>query len=189
MLPPLIQAGKLLGVPEYIEAADTVLSYYRQQDALVPFNRLEHFHAYAMEALWELGEVELATRAMADVARCRRPKGTRIPDYMHVEDLCEAHCLALERLLDGDSSAAYNLGNGNGFSVQEVIDTATRIVVKPIQVKDGARRTGDPASLLADAKTAKQVMGWVRYPELESIIHHAWQWEQRQRRTNLNTNL
>ena len=117
------------------------------------------------------------------------PDGTCIRDYVHVADLCEAHHLALERLLDGASSTAYNLGNGNGFSVQKVIDTAARIVGKPIPVKDGARRAGDPARLVADAQTAKRVLGWVpRYPELETIIRHAWQWEQRQRNINLNIN-
>lgn len=118
------------------------------------------------------------------------PDGTCIRDYVHMTGLCEAHRLALERLLNGAGSAAYNLGNGNGFSVQEVIDTAARIVGKPIPVKDGARRACDPARLVADAKTAKQVLGRVpRYPELETILHHAWQCEQRQRRTNQNTNL
>ncbi len=107
------------------------------------------------------------------------PDGTCIRDYVHVADLCEAHRLALERLLNGAGSFAYNLGNGNGFSVQEVIDTAARITGKPIPVKDGQRRAGDPARLVADAQTAKQSLGWVpSYPELETIIRHAWQWEQ-----------
>ncbi|OGT01362.1 MAG: UDP-glucose 4-epimerase GalE [Gallionellales bacterium RBG_16_57_15] len=107
------------------------------------------------------------------------PDGTCIRDYVHVEDLCEAHRLALERLLNGAGSAAYNLGKGNGFSVQDVIDTAARITGKPIPVQDGARRAGDPARLVADAQTAKQALGWMpRYPELETIIRHAWQWEQ-----------
>ena len=118
------------------------------------------------------------------------PDGTCIRDYMHVADLCKAHRLALERLLNGAGSAAYNLGNGSGFSVQEVIDTAARITGKRIPVKDGARRGGDPARLVADAQTARQVLGWVpRYPELEPIIVHAWQWEQHQRSTNINSNL
>ena len=118
------------------------------------------------------------------------PDGTCIRDYVHVADLCEAHRLALEHLLNGAGSAAYNLGNGSGFSVQEVIDTAVRITGKLIPVKDGPRRGGDPACLVADAQTAKQVLGWVpRYPDLEIIIRHAWQWEQRQRRTNPNIKL
>lgn len=87
VLPPLVQAGKLLGVPEYVETANFVLSYYKQQEALVPFNRLAHFHAYAMEALWEMGEIDLAIQGMADVERCQRPDGS-IPAYPDVEWIC-----------------------------------------------------------------------------------------------------
>lgn len=87
VLPPLIQAGKLLDVPEYVEQADRVLSYYKTQDALVPFNRLSHFHAYAMEALCELGELELARRGMLDVEHCQRADGS-IPAYPDVEWVC-----------------------------------------------------------------------------------------------------
>lgn len=86
-LPPLVQAGKLLGVKEYEDAAAFVLSYYKKQETLVPFNRLSHFHAYAMEALCELGEFELATRGMADVERCQRRDGS-IPAYPDVEWVC-----------------------------------------------------------------------------------------------------
>ena len=86
-LPPLVQAGKLLGVKEYEDAAAFVLSYYKKQETLVPFNRLSHFHAYAMEALCELGELELASRGMADVERCQRRDGS-IPAYPDVEWVC-----------------------------------------------------------------------------------------------------
>ena len=86
-LPPLVQAGKLLGVKEYEDAAAFVLSYYKKQETLVPFNRLSHFHAYAMEALCELGELELASRGMADVERCQRRNGS-IPAYPDVEWVC-----------------------------------------------------------------------------------------------------
>ena len=74
-LPPLAQAGKLLGVKEYEEAANFVLAHYKQRVDLVPFNRLSHFHAYAMEALCEMGELELAAQGMADVERCQRADG------------------------------------------------------------------------------------------------------------------
>jgi len=87
VLPPLVQAGKLLGVPEYLEKADFVLAYYKKQEALVPFNRLSHFHAYAMEALCEMGELELASQGMADVERYQRPDGA-IPAYPDVEWVC-----------------------------------------------------------------------------------------------------
>lgn len=86
-LPPLRAAGKRLGVKEYSDAADFVLAYYKRQEELVPFNRLSHFHAYAMEALCELGELELAAQGMADVARVQRGDGA-IPAYHNVEWVC-----------------------------------------------------------------------------------------------------
>jgi malonyl-CoA O-methyltransferase len=84
---PLVQAGELLRRPRYGEAGRFVLSYYKKQDGLVPFNRLSHFHAYAMEALWELGEVDLASQGMAEVERSQRKDGS-IPAYPDVEWIC-----------------------------------------------------------------------------------------------------
>jgi len=86
-LPPLAEAGRLLNVPEYEDKAKFVLEYYKKQEALVPFNRLSHFHAYAMEALCEMGELELARQGMADVERCQRADGS-IPAYPDVEWVC-----------------------------------------------------------------------------------------------------
>ena len=86
-LPPLIAAGKLLDVPEYIEKAQFVLDYYKRQEDLVPFNRLSHFHAYAMEALCELGELDMARQGMVDVERCQRRDGS-IPAYPDVDWVC-----------------------------------------------------------------------------------------------------
>lgn len=86
-LPPLKHAGQLLGVTEYVDAADFVLSYYKRQNDLVPFNRLTHFHAYAMEALCELGELDLANQGMANVEKCQRPNGS-VPAYPNVEWIC-----------------------------------------------------------------------------------------------------
>lgn len=106
------------------------------------------------------------------------PDGTCIRDYIHVADLCEAHWLALQRLMEGAESAAYNLGNGNGFSVQEVIDAAKYVTDCHIPVIDAPRRPGDPARLVADASMARRHLGWTpKYPDLESIIAHAWQFE------------
>lgn len=104
--------------------------------------------------------------------------GACIRDYIHVMDLCDAHLLALENLLKNLKSKTYNLGNGNGFSVQEVIDTAKKITGKPIKVVNAARRVGDPAVLVADAELAKQELNWQpKYPDLATIIKHSWQWE------------
>ena len=106
------------------------------------------------------------------------PDGTCIRDYIHIEDLCQAHLLAVEQLLNGAESVAYNLGNGTGFSVKQVIDVAEEVVKKPIPVTMGERRSGDPVRLVADSKLAQNRLGWQpQYAQLKTIIEHAWQWE------------
>lgn len=106
------------------------------------------------------------------------PDGTCIRDYIHVEDLCSAHLLALRQLLEGGGSARYNLGNGQGFSVREVIDAAVRVTGIDVPVVVGARREGDPPRLVADATLAGQRLRWQpRYPGLDTIVAHAWDWE------------
>ena len=111
------------------------------------------------------------------------PDGTCLRDYVHVTDLCQAHLLALQALVSGSPSAAYNLGNGNGFSVQQVIDTARRATGRAFGVEDAPRREGDSARLVADARAAKRELGWrPQFAELETIIAHAWNWERRMAR-------
>jgi UDP-glucose 4-epimerase len=106
------------------------------------------------------------------------PDGTCIRDYIHVVDLCSAHLLALHRLQDGCASDSFNLGNGAGFSVQEVIDAARRISARPIAVLEAPRRAGDPARLVADSAKARALLGWVpRHADLDTIIGTAWRWE------------
>ncbi|EDN66459.1 NAD-dependent epimerase/dehydratase [Beggiatoa sp. PS] len=108
------------------------------------------------------------------------PDGTCIRDYIHINDLCQAHLLALEQLLNGAESTAYNLGNGSGFSVKQVIDIAEKVTGKSIPVTMGMRREGDPARLVADSKQAQSLLGWQpQYADLALIISHAWQWEQK----------
>jgi UDP-glucose 4-epimerase len=108
------------------------------------------------------------------------PDGTCIRDYVHVMDLCQAHLLALDALAAGGESDAFNLGNGNGFSVQEVIDAARRVTGRPIAVKEAARRAGDPARLVANSERAKRMLGWQpEFVELDVIVEHAWQWERK----------
>ena len=109
------------------------------------------------------------------------PDGTCIRDYIHINDLCSAHWLALQSLMSGQSSQAYNLGNGNGFSVQEVIDAAKQVTGRHIPVLHAPRRAGDPARLVADATQARQKLGWQpQYADLATIVLHAWAWEQKQ---------
>lgn len=108
------------------------------------------------------------------------PDGTCIRDYIHVSDLCQAHLLALQQLLAGGGSARYNLGNGNGYSVREVIAAARRVSGHPIPVQTGPRRLGDPPVLVADARAARQALGWQpRHADLDTLLAHAWAWEQR----------
>ncbi|MEY2340602.1 UDP-glucose 4-epimerase GalE [Acidithiobacillus sp. IBUN Pt1247-S3] len=106
--------------------------------------------------------------------------GTCIRDYIHVWDLCQAHLLALQHLLNGGQSLALNLGNGQGFSVQEVIDGARRVTGRDIAVRHEPRRAGDPAILVADSTQARARLGWQpEYAELDVILQHAWAWEQK----------
>jgi UDP-glucose 4-epimerase len=108
------------------------------------------------------------------------PDGTCIRDYIHINDLCQAHLLALEYLFQGGSSTAYNLGNGSGFSVTEVIEVARQVTNQPITVIMGERRLGDPARLVADSQQIQTQLGWQpQYADLATIIAHAWQWETR----------
>jgi UDP-glucose 4-epimerase len=106
------------------------------------------------------------------------PDGTCIRDYIHVEDLAEAHILALN-VLESQGGVLVNLGNGEGFSVKQVIETARRVTGHAIPAELKTRRSGDPARLVASAARAKQVLGWQpRHPSLEEIIASAWQWHQ-----------
>lgn len=108
------------------------------------------------------------------------PDGTCIRDYIHVQDLCVAHLLALEWLKRENKSAVFNLGNGNGFSVKEVIDVVRQITGIAVKVEYAERREGDAAHLVADSTRARKLLGWIPgYPDLEDIVQHAWGWEQK----------
>lgn len=102
--------------------------------------------------------------------------GTCVRDYIHVEDLCKAHLLALDKLSE-ERELVYNLGNGNGYSVREVIETVREVCGKDFKVVQSARRAGDPAVLTADASKAKEELGWVaEHAELGDIVESAWKW-------------
>lgn len=107
--------------------------------------------------------------------------GTAVRDYIHVTDLAEAHVLALEYLRGGGDSQAFNLGNGLGFSVRQVLDHAQKIVGSshPIPIREEPRRAGDPPMLVGSADKARQTLGWSpRYSDIDAILAHAWQWHQ-----------
>ncbi|MBX6419703.1 MAG: UDP-glucose 4-epimerase GalE [Nevskia sp.] len=103
--------------------------------------------------------------------------GTCIRDYIHVDDLCQAHLDGLEYLRAHPGCHAFNLGNGRGFTVREVLDAATRVVGRRLAYQIGERRPGDPAMLVADAARAQQILHWrPAHPQLETLIESAWRW-------------
>jgi len=103
------------------------------------------------------------------------PDGTCIRDYVHVLDLAQAHLLALE----SDFCGSLNLGSGTGYSVKQVIDTVRAVTGREVPVQTAPRRPGDPPRLIADASTARRVLGWQpQYDDLSTIIASAWRWRQ-----------
>ena len=153
---------------------------------------LRYFNAAGADPSGELGEchdpethlVPLALEAAAglrqSLAVCGNdyptPDGTCVRDYVHVSDLAHAHVLSLEALLGGRASGPYNVGNGRGYSVRDVLEAVRRVVGRPVPARDGARRPGDPPVLVADAGRL-EALGWQpRYPDLDTIVAHAWRW-------------
>lgn len=103
--------------------------------------------------------------------------GTCVRDYIHVTDLAQAHILALEYLIDGGKSDVFNLGNGIGFTVKEVIDVARVVTGHPIPIELSPRRPGDPAQLVASSEKARNVLGWKpQFADIEKIVASAWEW-------------
>ena len=107
------------------------------------------------------------------------PDGTCLRDYIHVVDLADAHVLALEYLRKGGASDIFNLGNGQGFSVKEMIAAAEKATGRSIKVEIGARRAGDPAQLIATSEKARSVLGWKpQFTDVEQVIGTAWKWHE-----------
>ena len=103
--------------------------------------------------------------------------GTCVRDYIHVTDLAQAHILAVKYLMEGKESNIFNLGNGVGFTVKEVIETARKVTGLPIKAVEEDRRAGDPAVLIASSQKARDILGWKpEHDSLEEIIDSAWKW-------------
>jgi UDP-glucose 4-epimerase len=122
-------------------------------------------------------QVALGQRSQVEVYGTDYPTrdGTCVRDYIHVLDLAQAHILALRALDRG--SQTYNLGNGHGYTVREVIETARAVTGHPIPAMDGPRRPGDPPALVAGSDKIRQALGWQpRYPDLREIVQSAWSW-------------
>ncbi|HEX3499054.1 MAG TPA: UDP-glucose 4-epimerase GalE [Stellaceae bacterium] len=154
---------------------------------------LRYFNASGADPDCEIGEAHdpethlvplvlataLGRRAQIDIygTDYPTPDGSAVRDYIHVQDLAEAHVAALARLLGGGSSLAVNLGTGSGHSVREVINAAERITGRRIARREMPRRAGDPPVLVADVARAKALLGWsARLSDLDSIISTAWAW-------------
>jgi len=107
------------------------------------------------------------------------PDGTCIRDYIHVTDLADAHIKAFKYLEAGGSSEVFNLGNGNGFSVREVIEEARKVTGKEINITETERRLGDPPVLVGSSKKAREILKWQpKYNDLYQIISTAWEWHE-----------
>lgn len=106
--------------------------------------------------------------------------GTCVRDYIHIADLAQAHRLALERILDGGPGGVYNLGNGSGYSVRQVVNTARRVTGADIPARVAQRRQGDPSVLVGSCRKAREALGWQpRHPSLDDIVASAWRWHRR----------
>ncbi len=157
------------------------------------FAVLRYFNAAGADPKGELGEshnpethliplvLEAAAGERADIkvfgTDYPTPDGSCIRDYIHVSDLATAHLLALEYLEKGGASDFFNLGNAQGTSVLEVIETAKKVTGKNFAVTFAPRRAGDPAVLIGSSEKAQKVLGWrPRYGDIETIVSHAWQW-------------
>jgi UDP-arabinose 4-epimerase len=156
---------------------------------------LRYFNAAGADPDGEIGEchdpethlIPLALDAAAGLGRKLTIHGTDYPtrdgtcirDYVHVADLAEAHVSALKYLAKNAGAVAFNLGNGGGFTVREVIAAAERVTGRKIPVREGPRRPGDPPALVANGGSARRAIGWKpRYRDLEAIIATAWRWLQ-----------
>ncbi len=171
---------------------EQILEDFREAYGLASVS-LRYFNAAGADPDGELGEdhdpethliplvlqTALGQRPRVDIFGDDYPTkdGTCIRDYIHVEDLAQAHLIGLERLLGGEAGGQYNLGNGQGHSVKQVIEMAGRVTGKPIPVSVGERRKGDPAVLVSSSEKAIHDLGWrPRFPGLEAVIETAWNW-------------
>jgi UDP-glucose 4-epimerase len=173
---------------------EKVLQAYHDSKKL-NFISLRYFNAAGADPEGELGEdhsqethlIPLVIRVALDGTSVpvygtdyNTPDGTCIRDYIHVTDLANAHILALRKLEKEKMSGIYNLGNGNGYSVREVIETVKKVTGRKIAAVDSPRRPGDPARLVASSKKIKEELGWIpKYPDLETIVETAWEWHRK----------
>jgi UDP-glucose 4-epimerase len=193
---PIIEDAKLAPTNPYGESKLLVEQMLRWMNLShgLRYASLRYFNvAGAIEGYGEAHEPEShLIPLILDVALGRRANikifgkdyptkdGTCIRDYIHVRDLAEAHLLALGALSESRSKLIYNIGNGQGFTVLEVIDSVRRVTGKPITVEECPRRPGDPAVLVASSEKIKAELGWKpKFAQLDQIIASAWEWHQK----------
>jgi UDP-glucose 4-epimerase len=193
---PILEDAKLQPTNPYGESKLLVEHMLRWMNSIHGFKyaSLRYFNvAGAIEGYGEAHEPEShLIPLILDVALGKRSNikifgrdyptkdGTCIRDYIHVRDLAEAHLLALAALSDTRSRLIYNIGNGQGFSVLEVIESVRRVTGKPIPIEECERRPGDPAVLVAGSAKIKAELGWTpRFAELDQIVASAWDWHQK----------
>ncbi len=173
---------------------EKVLQAFREAGKL-NFISLRYFNAAGADPEGELGEdhsrethlIPLVIKAALEATSVpifgtdyETPDGTCIRDYIHVTDLAHAHILALRKLQQGKISETYNLGNGNGYSVRQVIETVRKVTGRTVTTVDSPRRPGDPARLVASSQKIRHDLGWVpRYPDLETIVQTAYDWHRK----------
>ncbi len=149
-------------------------------EGLVGEDHTPETHLIPLVLLTALGKRESISIFGTDYST---PDGTCLRDYIHVSDLASAHVLGVEHLLQGGNSDVFNLGNGSGFSVRQVIETARLVTDRDIKVVERERRPGDPPILVGSSDKAQKILGWSpQYSDLSKIISDAWQWHQRRHR-------
>ena len=173
---------------------ERVLQAYHDT-GILNFISLRYFNAAGADPEGELGEdhspeshlIPLVIEAALDRTSVpvygtdySTPDGTCIRDYIHVTDIANAHILALRKLEQENFSGIYNMGNGNGYSVREVIETVKKVTGRTVTTVDSPRRPGDPARLVASSEKIRQELGWIpKYPDLETIVETAWEWHKK----------